>query len=56
MRAAVWHGRRHVRIDNVPDSTIRDHAVIRIPSIVSPDAHEYPEKKQGGAMNVVFRP
>src|SRR5919107_1456707 len=34
MRAVTWHGKRDVRVDNVPDPTIQEptDAVIRVPS------------------------
>jgi threonine dehydrogenase-like Zn-dependent dehydrogenase len=45
MRAAVWHGRRDVRVDNVPDPTIQDDtdAIIRVTStgLCGSDLHLY---------------
>src|SRR5918992_6316871 len=45
MKALVWHGKRDVRVDNVPDPTIREptDAIIRITStaICGSDLHLY---------------
>ncbi|HUP72498.1 MAG TPA: zinc-dependent alcohol dehydrogenase [Acidimicrobiales bacterium] len=45
MRAAVWHGRRDVRIDNVPDPTIKEptDAIVHITStaLCGSDLHLY---------------
>jgi threonine dehydrogenase-like Zn-dependent dehydrogenase len=45
MKALVWHGKRDVRVDNVPDPTIREptDAIVRITStaICGSDLHLY---------------
>lgn len=45
MKAVVWHGKRDVRVDNVPDPSIREatDAVIRVTSsgICGSDLHLY---------------
>ena len=45
MRAAVWHGKRDVRVDTVPDPTIEvpTDAIIRISSsgLCGSDLHLY---------------
>jgi threonine dehydrogenase-like Zn-dependent dehydrogenase len=45
MRAVVWHGRRDVRVDEVPDPTILDHrdAIVRVTSsgLCGSDLHLY---------------
>ena len=45
MKAAVWHGKRDVRVDEVPDPTIQDptDAIIRITSsgLCGSDLHLY---------------
>jgi threonine dehydrogenase-like Zn-dependent dehydrogenase len=45
MRAAVWHGRRDVRVDNVPDPTVKEptDAIVRITStaLCGSDLHLY---------------
>ena len=45
MRAVTWHGKRDVRVDDVPDPTIQDpaDAIIRITTtaICGSDLHLY---------------
>ena len=45
MKAVTWHGRRDVRVDNVPDPTIKDptDAIVRITSsgLCGSDLHLY---------------
>src|SRR6478609_9440390 len=45
MKAVVWHGKRDVRVDEVPDPTIQDpkDAIVRITStgICGSDLHLY---------------
>ena len=45
MRAVTWHGKRDVRVDNVPDPTIQDptDAIIEVTStnICGSDLHMY---------------
>src|SRR3954470_770285 len=45
MRAVTWHGRRDVRVDNVPDPTIEEptDAIVRITSsgLCGSDLHLY---------------
>jgi len=45
MRAAVWHGKRDVRVDTVPDPTIREptDAIVRVTStgLCGSDLHLY---------------
>jgi Alcohol dehydrogenase GroES-associated len=45
MKAAVWHDRRDVRVEEVPDPTIR-----------VPEAFEMFQHKRDGGVKVVFTP
>ena len=46
MRAVTWQGAKDIRVEQVPDPKIE----------ADPDAYETFQKKQDGAVKIVFRP
>ncbi len=60
MKAVTWHGKRDVRVDEVPDPELEapTDAIVRITStaICGSDLHLYEQQKTDGCIKVVLAP